>query len=51
MNEKSACVAHSPLDALIVNNFTIVGDSYLRHDGGFARDPDTGEEERTMSND
>ena len=25
MNERSACVAHSPLDALIVNTFTIVG--------------------------
>jgi hypothetical protein len=25
VDEKSACVAHSTLDALIVNNFTIVG--------------------------
>jgi hypothetical protein len=27
VNEKSACVATSPLDALIVTNFTIVGNS------------------------
>jgi len=25
VNEKSACVAHFPLDALIVNNCTIAG--------------------------